>query len=118
MSSLIKENWKGVSFLVVFILLSLYFSYYLFSYYVGIFCVNPGEVGELIWCSSGPGTFFPFPKESGYEAAISYSYSMIDYILFFLLIATNLVYVIPIFSWIISLTIAFQLLKKYRISIN
>ncbi len=114
MGPFVKDHWKGLSLLAIFAILSLFFSYYLFSYYIGIFCVNPGEFGELIWCSSGPGTFFPFPRESGHEAAFSYSYAMIDYLLYFLLISTNLVYLLPVFCGFMTLVIALKLFNNYR----
>jgi hypothetical protein len=102
--------------LIIFGLLSLYFSYYLYLYYVQIFCVNLGVLGELVWCSGGPGAFFPFPRESGYEAVITRSYSLIDYLIYDLIISTSIVYILPIISWLVTLFLAWELMKTFRSS--
>jgi hypothetical protein len=101
---------------VIFGLLSLYFSYYLYLYYVQIFCVNRGVLGELVWCSGGPGAFFPFPRESGYEAVITRSYSLIDYLIYDLIISTSIIYILPFISWLITLFLAWELIRIIRSS--
>ena len=109
----IRINSKAILILLtLFILISLYISYYVFLLYVQIFCVNLGKIGELIWCSGGPGTFFPFPRESGYEAVISPSYSLIDYVIYVLFISTSLIYLLLMVSWAITLLLAWYFVVK------
>ena len=116
MISRISEKTLIVPLFIIFCLLSLYFSYYLYLYYVQIFCVNRGVLGELVWCSGGPGTFFPFPRESGYEAVITRSYSIIDYLIYDLIISTSIVYFLPVVSWLITLFLAWGLIRVFRSS--
>lgn len=100
-----------LGFTIVF---SLYLSYYLFLYEVGIFCATSGDWGELIWCSSEAGTFFPLPRESGHEAALSYANSLIDYIIYNLLIQTSLIYFLFICSWLITIVFCYYTFSVYK----
>jgi hypothetical protein len=94
--------------------LTIYFTLYMFYYYVGIFCVTPGDFGELVWCSTPAGTFFPLPKESGGLTAIAHSQSLIDYLFYITLVSTNLIYFLPLIFSGITLVSAFSLYRLYR----
>ena len=106
------QQWVGI--LVGSGLLTIYSLFYLFYYYVGIFCVHLGSFGELIWCSGGAGTFFPFPQESGHLMVITSKQSVIDYLLYITVISTNLVYVLPLIFGSITLFSAWALFQIYR----
>ena len=83
-------------------------------YEVGIFCVTPGDFGELTWGYSEPGTFFPIPREAGHEAALSYTNSPIDYLIYILLISTGIVYLLPLVSWIITLILSYYIILLHK----
>ncbi|MHA2108387.1 MAG: hypothetical protein ACXABU_05090 [Candidatus Hodarchaeales archaeon] len=94
--------------------LTVYFTLYVFYYYLGIFCVTPGNFGELIWCSAPAGTFFPLPKESGGLTAITHRHSLIDYLLYVTLVSTNLIYFLPLILSGLTLFTAWTLFRLYR----
>ena len=85
-----------VGLIIVNGLLTLYFSLFLFYYYLGSICVHLGQFGELIWCTTPAGTFFPFPKESGHLMALSISHSIIDYLIYLIMVQTYLMYILPV----------------------
>ncbi len=113
MKSKRNKSLLWISLLIGSVILTIYFSLYLFYYYIGIYCVQTSEVfGELIWCSAPAGTFFPLPLESGHEMAITSKISTIDYLLYGLIIATNLVYVLPLLFGGIGLLSGWKLNQK------
>lgn len=112
MSSIIRQRRLYIVNTVVIGLLAIYFSVYWMYYELGIFCVNSGEFGVLIWCSGPPGSFFPLPVKSGALAVISPKQSNIDYLLHFALIRSYLVYVLPLVFVLLTL---FRLRNLIRI---
>ena len=95
-------------------LLTFYSMNFLFYYYVGIFCVNPGQFGELIWCTAPAGTIFPLPLESGRLMALTSSYSIIDYLIYVLIIQTNLMYLLPLIFGTSTLYFGWKFIQIYR----
>ncbi|MHA1945547.1 MAG: hypothetical protein ACXAC6_11705 [Candidatus Hodarchaeales archaeon] len=95
-------------------LLTFYSMTFLFYYYVGIFCVNPGQFGELIWCTAPAGTIFPLPRESGRLMALTSSHSIIDYLIYLLIIQTNLMYLLPLIFGGLTFYFVMKLLQMQR----
>ena len=110
----LRENRYLCYLLVIFILLSLYLSVYLFIYDSNGYCVSHYRFGELGWCSSGPGTFFPFPLESGPFQVTSSSDSIIDYLIYVLILETNLIYILPILSWLFTVVLLIYVILDYK----
>ena len=108
----------GVQIIVVQLILSglltIYSSIYLFYYFVGIFSVSIGDFGELIWSSGPAGTFFPLPIESGYQAVITSSQSIVDYFLYIFVISNGLVYLLPLIFGALTLFSIWRLFQFNR----
>ncbi len=92
---LVKKN----QMILYFLLLILSF-YSLAAYSVTI--AYAGE-WELIWPSTGSGTFLPWPRSSGALAAFSRSTNLLDFIIFVLLIQTGLLVTLVTFGWGVAL---------------
>lgn len=110
----LKEHRTLILIFLISIILSLYLSIYLFIYDSNTYCVSSHKVGELGWCSYGSGTFFPFPRNSGPLPATSRSYSMIDYLIYILLLETYIIYLLPIVSWIFTVILLYFIILDYK----
>ncbi len=95
-------------------ILTVYSMIFLFYYYIGIFCVNPGQFGELIWCTTPAGTIFPLPRESGMLMALTSSHSIIDYLIYLLIIQTNLMYLLPLIFGSFTIYFVMKLFQMQR----
>ncbi|MHA1228855.1 MAG: hypothetical protein ACTSPV_19190 [Candidatus Hodarchaeales archaeon] len=97
-------------FLFLIIGITFLLSFYTFSAYNYSYC----SVGdwELIWPSSGPGTFFPWPKPSGHFMAFSRSDNLVDFILFVFFIQTGLLLNLIVLLWYMVVIIIY--LKKHK----
>ena len=93
--------------------LTIYSLVFLLYYYIGIFCVSPGSIGELVWCTAPAGTIFPLPRESGNLMAVTSKYSFIDYLLYIIVISTGFVYVLPLLFCGITLLSARRISQMY-----
>lgn len=81
-------------------------SYYVVSAYNISNCLV-GE-WELIWSTTGPGTFFPWPVPSGPEQALSRSDNLVDFILFTFFIQTGILLILTALLWALIVIIIFK----------
>ena len=109
-----KKKFQLVCILIGSGFLTIYSLIFLFYYYIGIFCVNPGSIGELVWCTAPAGTIFPLPRESGNLMAITSKYSLIDYLLYIIVISTGFMYVLPLIFGGISLLSTWRIIQMYQ----
>ncbi len=114
MSPKSRKKYLVLGIAIVDGLLTIYSLFFLFYYYVGIFCVNPGQFGELIWCTAPAGTIFPLPRESGRLMAITSSQSIIDYLIYVFIVQTNLMYLLPLVFGTSTLYFAGKLFQIFR----
>lgn len=80
----------------------LYFLLLILSFYsLAAYSVSISSAGEweLIWPTTGSGTFFPWPRSSGALQAFSRSTNLFDFFIFVFLIQTGLLVTLMTFGW-------------------
>jgi len=107
---LVNKNFNKVTSRFLVVGFTCILSFYIFSAYTVSYC-SVGE-WELIWPTSEPGTFFPWPAPSGHEGAFSRSDNLVDFILFVFFIQTGLLLILTVLLWDVTAIILYKSRNK------